>query len=100
MNTPNPQSPRLAGGFFKSTPGIMMIMLSGLLSACATLHTEEINYSANGQSLKGYIAYDKKIQEKRPGILVVHEWRGHNEYARKRARMLAKMGYTAFALDV
>lgn len=84
----------------KDTAGILMILLSGLLSACATLHTEEIKYSANGQTLKGYIAYDKKIQEKRPGVLVVHEWWGHNEYVRKRARMLAKMGYTAFALDM
>ncbi len=75
-------------------------MLSFLLSACATLHTKEVDYSANGQVLKGYIAYDKKIKGKRPGVLVVHEWWGHNEYARKRARMLADLGYTAFALDM
>ena len=80
--------------------GMMVIILSGLMSACATLHTEEINYRSNGQNLKGYMAYDKTIQEKRPGVLVVHEWWGHNEYARKRARMLAKLGYTAFALDM
>jgi len=79
---------------------MMVIMLSGLLSACATLHTEEIDYRANGQVLKGYIAYDKNIRDKRPGVLVVHEWWGHNEYVRKRARMLAKMGYTAIALDM
>ena len=44
---------------------MMVIMLSGLLSACATLHTEEIDYRANGQVLKGYIAYDKNISDKR-----------------------------------
>ena len=54
--------------------GIMIIMLSCLLSACATLQTKEIDYLSNGQVLKGYIAYDKKIKGKRPGILVVHEW--------------------------
>lgn len=75
-------------------------MLSFLLSACATLHTKEVDYSSNGQVLKGYIAYDKKIEGKRPGVLVVHEWWGHNEYARKRARMLADLGYTAFAMDM
>lgn len=75
-------------------------MLSFLLSACATLHTKEIDYRSNGQVLKGYLAYDKKIKGKRPGVLVVHEWWGHNEYARKRARMLADLGYTAFALDM
>jgi dienelactone hydrolase len=36
----------------------------------------------------------------RPGVLVVHEWWGHNEYARTRARMLAKLGYTALAVDM
>ncbi|OGW44543.1 MAG: dienelactone hydrolase, partial [Nitrospirae bacterium RBG_16_43_11] len=79
---------------------IMVAMLSFLLSACATLHTQEIDYRSDGQVLKGYIAYDKTIKGKRPGVLVVHEWWGHNEYARKRARMLADMGYTAFALDM
>ena len=56
--------------------------------------------SANGTTLKGYIAYDDAVKGKRPGILVIHEWWGHNEYARKRARMLAEQGYTALALDM
>lgn len=84
----------------KLITGIMIIMLSCTLSACAALHTKEIDYRSNGQVLKGYIAYDKNIKGKRPGVLVVHEWWGHNEYARKRARMLADLGYTAFALDM
>jgi dienelactone hydrolase len=33
-------------------------------------------------------------------VLVVHEWWGQNEYARKRARMLAALGYTALAVDM
>lgn len=81
-------------------PGMTVFVLSALLSACSTLHTEEIDYLAHGEALKGYIAYDKRIKGPRPGVLVVHEWWGHNEYVRKRARMLAKMGYTAFALDM
>lgn len=50
--------------------------------------------------MKGYLAYDNAIKGKRPGILVVHEWWGLNDYARNRADMLAKLGYTAFALDM
>lgn len=65
-----------------------------------TLHTEEIVYTADGDTLKGYLAYDQTVKGKRPGVLVVHEWWGQNEYARKRARMLAELGYTAFALDM
>jgi dienelactone hydrolase len=50
--------------------------------------------------MKGYIAYDKNIEAKRPGIIVVHEWWGHNDYTRERADMLAELGYTAIAIDM
>lgn len=69
-------------------------------AAMDKIHAEEVNYSAGGLALKGYLAYDQSMEGKRPGILVVHEWWGHNEYARKRARMLAELGYTALAVDM
>jgi dienelactone hydrolase len=50
--------------------------------------------------LKGYLAYDSASDAKRPGVLVVHEWWGHNDYARERARMLAGLGYLALAVDM
>jgi len=68
--------------------------------AQAAVHGKEVSYKADGTTLKGYIAYDDAIKGKRPAVLVVHEWWGHNEYARKRARMLAKLGYTALAVDM
>jgi len=61
---------------------------------------KEVDYSADGISFKGYLAYDASVKEKRPAVLVVHEWWGHNEYARKRARMLAEIGYVALAVDM
>ncbi len=51
-------------------------------------------------TLKGFIAYDDAQKGKRPGVLVVHEWWGHNDYARERARQLAKLGYVALAVDM
>ena len=65
-----------------------------------SLITEEVNYGSDETQLTGYLAYDKSVNTKRPGIIVVHEWWGHNEYARKRAVMLAKLGYIAFAVDM
>ncbi len=59
-----------------------------------------IMYSANGVTMKGYLATDPALKGKRPGILVVHEWWGLTNYARKRARMLAGLGYTALAVDL
>ncbi|MDO8262390.1 MAG: dienelactone hydrolase family protein [Gallionella sp.] len=80
------------------------LLLVGFMFATAASHAaiqgREVTYSANGTVLKGYVAYDDATRGKRPGILVVHEWWGHNEYARMRARMLAERGYTALALDM
>lgn len=61
---------------------------------------EEVTYATDSTTMKGYLAYDKTQSGKRPGILVVHEWWGHNDYTRERARMLADLGYTALAVDM
>ncbi|MBI5435674.1 MAG: dienelactone hydrolase family protein [Nitrosomonadales bacterium] len=75
-------------------------MLAASSASYAAVQGREVTYSANGTAMKGYIVYDNAIKGKRPGILVVHEWWGHNDYARRRARMLAEQGYTALALDM
>ncbi len=68
--------------------------------AKATIEGKPVEYRAGGIILKGYLAWDENLKGKRPGILVVHEWWGQNEYVRHRARMLAELGYTALALDM
>lgn len=78
----------------------LAILLAFGAIASAAVKGEEVEYSANGLKMKGYIAYDDAQKGKRPGILIVHEWWGHNEYVRNRARMLAELGYTAMALDM
>ncbi len=79
----------------------VLLVVFGLAAASrAAIKGEEVQYTADGVTLKGYLAYDDVAKGKRPGILVVHEWWGHNEYARKRARMLAELGYTALAVDM
>jgi len=61
---------------------------------------ENVTYSADGVTLKGYIAYDQNLKGKRPAILVVHEWWGLNDYPKMRARKLAELGYIAMAVDI
>lgn len=78
----------------------ILLLFVGEFSAYAKIQGKEVEYSANGVKLKGYLVYDDSIKGKRPGVLVVHEWWGLNDYARRRARMLAELGYTAFALDM
>jgi dienelactone hydrolase len=62
--------------------------------------TKEVTYSSDGTTLKGFLAYDSTKTGKLPGVIVVHEWWGLNQYARDRAEMLAKLGYVAFAIDM
>lgn len=59
----------------------------------------EVTYKVGDQEFKGYLATPAG-EGKAPGVLVVHEWWGHNDYSRRRARMLAEMGYTALAVDM
>jgi dienelactone hydrolase len=79
---------------------LFAVLAIGVASTEAKVIGKNIEYSAEGVVMKGYIAYDDKVSGKRPGVLVVHEWWGHNEYVRKRARMLAELGYTALAVDM
>lgn len=77
---------------------IMLLTVSTALQA--KVITKVIPYSIDGVKMSGYYAYNDAIKGKRPGVLVVHEWWGHDDYARQRVRMLAELGYSAFALDM
>ncbi len=70
------------------------------LTAQAEVQTKVIDYNHDGLPMKGYLAWDDAITEPRPGVLLVHEWWGLNDYAKSRARQLASLGYVAFALDM
>ena len=78
---------------------LLTLALFSLSAHAGGIKIEEIKYTVAGKEFTGFMAYDKS-KKKRPGVLVIHEWWGHNDYARKRAKMLAKLGYTAFALDM
>ncbi len=64
------------------------------------MRTETIEYSQNGTILEGYAAYPTAGAGVRPGVLVVPAWNGIDDYARKRAEMLAELGYVALVADV
>jgi dienelactone hydrolase len=78
----------------------VVLIIASLVYAAPQIEGKPVEYKAGGVTMKGYLAYDANSKDKRPGVLVVHEWWGHNEYARKRARMLAELGYTALAVDM
>ncbi|MDX2504127.1 MAG: dienelactone hydrolase family protein [Gammaproteobacteria bacterium] len=77
---------------------IALLALTNL--AHGEIKTQAIEYQVDEQSFTGYLAYDDSLSGKRPGVLVVHEWWGVSDYEKKRARMLAELGYVAFVVDM
>ncbi len=78
----------------------LLLCIFSISSVHAAVQTKTISYQLDGVKFSGYLAYDDSVSGKRPGVLVIHEWWGHDDYVKKRARMLAEQGYTAFALDM
>lgn len=81
----------------------LKLLLMGLLwvsSAQAELVKQTIDYSVGETEMVGYLVYDDATTASRPGVLVVHEWWGLNEFAQKKTEELAELGYVAFALDM
>ena len=66
----------------------------------AAVVTKTVEYEFDGVKLKGFLAHDDAVKEKRPGVLVVHEWWGLDDYAKGRCKQLAELGYVAFAPDM
>src|SRR5216684_7759091 len=64
------------------------------------MQTHDIDYRDEAVNLRGYLAFDDKAAERRPGVLVFHEGLGLGDFAMARARMLAELGYVALAADM
>lgn len=77
---------------------VMLFVSSSMVHA--DLVKKTVEYKDGDALLEGYLVYDNASQVKRPGILVVHEWMGLNDYAKSRADQLAQLGYVAFAADI
>lgn len=105
--------PTLRAIFLPEAPGgamdivaVKLRMLALLLMAAAPglvhakLVARTVEYAVDRKVMKGYLAYDDSAKEQRPGVLVVPEWWGLDDYAKRRARELAQMGYVAFAADL
>jgi len=81
---------------------LLLLLLSGLAPALAlaAIETKAIEYQQGDTRLVGYLAIPKDAKGPLPGVLVVHEWKGLNDYAKRRADQLAELGYVAFATDI
>jgi len=79
---------------------VSVIALFAATPASAALVTKDITYKDGNTTLVGHYAYDDAVKTPMPGIIVVPEWWGDNDYAHRRADQLAGLGYAAFAIDM
>jgi len=79
---------------------ILVLILCLTTTAEARLQTQVMEYRHGGVILEGYLAYDDAFKGKRPGVLVVHEWWGINDFIKEKTDNLARLGYVAFAADI
>lgn len=75
-----------------------MVAAGGL--AAAAVESKEVTYKIGDKEFKGIVVRDTAVSAQRPGVLVVPEWWGVNDYVKHRATMLADMGYIAFVADM
>ncbi len=79
----------------------LLLFLVMTQNAYAAIHTELVEYRDGEAVLEGYLAFDEdRVFEKRPGMLIIHDWMGLGDFAKKKADEMAALGYTAFAADI
>ena len=85
---------------FLTLGGALTLVCLCLTAVEAKVVTQIVEYRQDGTAMRGFLAYDDALKGKRPGVLVVHEWWGLNDFARERALKLAGLGYVALAADM
>lgn len=66
----------------------------------AAVKNEVVEYKQGDTVLEGYLVYDDAISGPRPGVIIIHQWLGLTDNEKMRAKMLAELGYVAFAIDI
>jgi dienelactone hydrolase len=79
---------------------MVVVFALGHGAARAAVKTQEFEYKQGDTTLVGFLAYDDAVKGRRPGVIVVHEWWGHNQHARNQAIRLAKAGYVGLSIDM
>jgi dienelactone hydrolase len=78
----------------------VILILFCVMKTQGAIHTETVDYKQGDATLEGVLVYDDANKDKRPGILVVHQWFGLTDYEKRRATQLAQLGYVAFCADI
>ncbi len=62
--------------------------------------SSRIDYRVGDNIHQARLVSDDSLGGKRPGVILLHEWWGVNDYMLERAHLLAGLGYVALAIDM
>src|SRR3954467_4092934 len=79
---------------------IILLLMAMVMTSRAALVSKPIEYKEGSTTLEGFWVHDDSVKGKQRSVLVVHQWKGLGDYEKKRAEMLAKLGYNVFAVDI
>ena len=80
--------------------GVALALAFGTATARAEVKTQWIDYKQGDTQLRGYLAYDDAVKDKRPAVLLVHRRDGMTPLTLQNAEMVARLGYVVFAPDI
>lgn len=86
--------------FLMRTGYLPLLFALASMSARSEIVFKPVEYKQGDTVLEGLSVYDDAVQGKRPGVLVVHQWKGLGDYEKKRAEMLARLGFNVLAADI
>jgi len=94
--------------FNRSTASVAAAFFASLALSTAArgaIIQEKILYrDSSGAEMEGVAVYEDNTKapngSKRPGVIVVHDWRGITDTTLRNAEKVAKLGYVAFAADI
>jgi carboxymethylenebutenolidase len=81
----------------KSMLGCLVILLLSVSVLGAT--AKDVSYKSGNETVHG-ILYSPEGSGPFPGIIVIHEWWGLNEWVKEQASKLADQGYVTLAIDL
>jgi len=79
---------------------IPVLLVLSCYAMNAAIQTKVVEYKQGETTLEGFVVYDDASKGTRPGVLIVHQWMGLTDYEKKRAEMLAQLGFVDFCSDI
>ena len=82
-------------------PGLLASVVLGLVvwGASAQAAEQAVQYPSGSETVSGLLVTPEG-KGPFPGLVLIHEWWGLNDWVKEQARALAKQGYAALAVDL